>query len=57
MAGCGRTLANARVAKAAAEQAAVAQLGELLPAILASRDAAEGVRSFLERRAASFTGR
>jgi enoyl-CoA hydratase/carnithine racemase len=51
------TLANARVARAAAERAAVAHLGELLPTILATQDAAEGVRSFLERRAASFTGR
>jgi hypothetical protein len=31
-------------------------LAELLPTILASDDAAEGVRSFLERREAEFTG-
>jgi enoyl-CoA hydratase len=51
------TLANARIARAAAERAAVAHLGELLPTILATQDAAEWVRSFLERRVASFTGR
>jgi enoyl-CoA hydratase/carnithine racemase len=51
------TLANARTARAAAERAAVEQLRELLPAILGSEDAAEGVRSFMERRAARFTGR
>ena len=51
------TLANARAARAAAERAAVEHLGQLLPRILASEDAAEGVRSFLERRSARFTGR
>jgi enoyl-CoA hydratase/carnithine racemase len=51
------TLANARAARAAAEQAATEHLAALLPAILASDDAAEGVRSFLERRTAHFTGR
>jgi enoyl-CoA hydratase/carnithine racemase len=51
------TLANARVARAAAEQAAVEHLGKLLPAVLASQDAAEGVRSFVERRSGRFTGR
>jgi enoyl-CoA hydratase len=51
------TLANARTARAAAERAAVEQLRELLPGILGSEDAAEGVRSFVERRAARFTGR
>jgi enoyl-CoA hydratase/carnithine racemase len=51
------TLANARTARAAAERAAVEQLRELLPGILGSEDAAEGVRSFMERRAARFTGR
>jgi enoyl-CoA hydratase len=51
------TLANARAARAAAERAAVEHLGRLLPTILASEDAAEGVRSFLERRSARFTGR
>jgi enoyl-CoA hydratase len=51
------TLANARVARAAAERAAVEHLGKLLPGVLRSEDAQEGVRSFLERRNASFTGR
>ncbi|HEX6673699.1 MAG TPA: crotonase/enoyl-CoA hydratase family protein [Actinomycetes bacterium] len=50
------TLANARVARAAAERAAVAHLAELVPGILNSQDAAEGIRSFLERRAGRFTG-
>jgi len=36
--------------------AAVAHLRELLPAILGSEDAAEGLRSFIERRAGRFTG-
>ncbi len=52
------TLANARTAeRAAAQQAAVAHLEEVLPAIIGSDDAAEGVRSFVERREARFTGR
>jgi enoyl-CoA hydratase/carnithine racemase len=51
------TLANARAARKAAERAAVEHLRELLPAILGSQDAAEGVRSFVERRGARFTGR
>jgi enoyl-CoA hydratase/carnithine racemase len=51
------TLANARVARDEGEEAARAQLREALGAIMASEDAAEGVRSFLERREARFTGR
>jgi enoyl-CoA hydratase len=50
------TLANARVARAAAEQAAVEHLRETVPRVLRSADAAEGVRSFLERRSGQFTG-
>lgn len=51
------TLANARVARAAAEQAAAAHLRELLPGILTSEDAAEGLQSFVERRKGRFRGR
>lgn len=52
------TLANARIAeRAAAEQAAAAHLQDVLPELLASHDAAEGLASFLDRREASFTGR
>ena len=51
------TLANARVVRAASEAAAREHLASLLPDVIASADAAEGVRSFVERRAAVFTGR
>jgi enoyl-CoA hydratase/carnithine racemase len=51
------TLANARVAREQGPTAAVAHLRGLLPAVMASEDAAEGVRSFLERRDATFSGR
>lgn len=51
------TLANARVARAQGPAAAVEDLRARLPGILASEDAVEGVRSFLERREASFRGR
>jgi enoyl-CoA hydratase len=51
------TLANARVARAEGPQAAVDHLWGLLPGILASEDAAEGLRSFLARRDATFLGR
>ena len=51
------TLANARVAqRAEAEQAAVAHLREVLPGLIDSADAAEGLQSFVERRSAVFTG-
>ena len=50
------TLANARIA-GRNEEAAREHLAGLLPALLASDDAAEGVHSFLERREARFTGR
>ena len=50
------TLANARVWRADAERAARAHLRELLPAVLGSEDAAEGLRSFIERRAGRFSG-
>ncbi len=51
------TLANARVAMRDGEAAAAAHLRGLLPSILASDDAREGVQSFLERRVAKFSGR
>ena len=50
------TLANARVQEASGTAAATAHLASLLPEILASDDAAEGMRSFLERREAVFSG-
>jgi len=51
------TLANARIARAAAEQAAIAHLRALLPSILGSEDAGEGLRSFAERRVGRFRGK
>jgi enoyl-CoA hydratase/carnithine racemase len=51
------TLASSRLALADAESAAAARLLAELAPILASDDAREGVQSFLERRAARFTGR
>ncbi len=50
------TLANSRVARAAGPNAAVEHLRELLPGVMASEDAAEGLRSFVERRPARFQG-
>ncbi len=51
------TLANARIAVTDGPQAAIDHLAGALGPILASEDAAEGVRSFVERRAGNFTGR
>jgi enoyl-CoA hydratase/carnithine racemase len=51
------TLASARVARDDGEEAARAHLKEVLAQIMTSEDAAEGVRSFLERRQARFMGR
>lgn len=51
------TLENARVARREGHDAAAAHLRSLLPAIMASDDAREGLQSFLERREARFTGR
>lgn len=50
------TLANARASRGAAEQAATAHLRSIIPAILESADAAEGMRSLIERRSAEFGG-
>jgi enoyl-CoA hydratase/carnithine racemase len=51
------TLANARRAQRSEEGRAAEHLREVLPALVSSDDAAEGVRSFLERREARFSGR
>jgi enoyl-CoA hydratase len=51
------TLANARVAQRSGERAAAEHLEQVLPEMLASEDAEEGLRSFLERRSARFVGR
>ncbi len=51
------TLANVRVARAEGHEAAVEHLRGLLPGIMSSADAAEGVLSFIERREARFEGR
>lgn len=50
------TLASSRLALAAAERVASARLLPDLAPLLTSADAAEGLASFLERRAARFTG-
>jgi enoyl-CoA hydratase/carnithine racemase len=50
------TLANARIAESAGEDAAVDHLRSVLPTILSSTDAVEGLQSFIERREARFTG-
>lgn len=51
------TLASARLAISDGEQAALDRLAPDLVPIIASEDAREGVQSFIERRAAKFTGR
>lgn len=54
--GVAATLANARIAVADGEQAAINHLRDVLPSVLASSDAAEGIQSFIERREGNFTG-
>lgn len=51
------TLANARMARDHGSDAAREHLSDLLGTVMASRDAAEGLASFVERREARFTGR
>ena len=55
--GVAGTLANARVAATEGQAAAVEHLRGLLPGILTSQDAAEGMASFIQRREAVFRGR
>ncbi len=50
------TLASARAGLGSGPDAARECIAGLLPGLLQSRDAAEGLRSFLERREAHFTG-
>ena len=50
------TLANARVSREQGEEVAIEHLRKTLPGILASKDAAEGIQSFLERRDGNFSG-
>lgn len=51
------TLESARLSEAEGEEAANARLLEQARALMASEDAAEGLRSFLERRAGVFRGK
>ena len=51
------TLANARIGRRQGPDAARDHIASLLPGILHSADAQEGLQSFLERREARFTGR
>ena len=51
------TLANARIADSQGVAAATAHLAKLLPVVMSSEDAVEGMMSFVERRDAVFKGR
>jgi enoyl-CoA hydratase len=53
-AGVQASLANARIAQAQQERAAVEHLRRVLPEIVVGEDAKEGLRSFVERRPARF---
>jgi enoyl-CoA hydratase len=55
--GVGATLASAQLVRDAGYAAAVAQLRPEVIRLFASQDAAEGLRSFAERREAEFSGR
>jgi enoyl-CoA hydratase len=50
------TLASARAGLGRGPDAARDCIASLLPGIMRSQDAAEGLRSFIERREARFTG-
>jgi enoyl-CoA hydratase len=50
------TLANARVGRSGGQDAATEHLRSVLPQVMASKDAMEGVQSFVQRRKARFTG-
>ena len=50
------TIANARKAQHEGNAAAIAELPEIQAGLFRSKDAAEGLRSFVERRKAKFTG-
>jgi len=51
------TMANARLAAHEGPDAAILSLGSAMAALLATEDAKEGVRSFVEKREARFQGR
>ncbi len=50
------SLASSRIAVREGDDAAIAHLRRMLPVIMASEDAAEGLKSFVERREAAFKG-
>lgn len=51
------TLSSAHAARSEADDAAIARLRPAVAELFATADAAEGVQSFIERRAANFQGR
>lgn len=51
------TLASAHLAHSDGDEAAIARLRPVIAELFATADAAEGVQSFIERRAANFVGR